>query len=371
MEQILTFKYRIKDSSTKTHLYPLAAAVNFVWNYINNLSYRSIKEYSRFLSAFSIDKYLADGAAAELNLHATTLQEVSKTYAKCRKQFKKNKLQWRSRKRSLGWIPVKASGLKQLSADTWEYKGIKLRVWKDRSLPDGAKIKTAAIVQDASDRWYLCITFSYQAPEQHQFPDKECGIDLGSVDQVCVADIAGNITTYSRPSFTAKYAAKLAAAQRANKAKQVKNISAKIANSRKDWNHKITTQIAAAYGVIKVGDLQAAKLMDCEQHSAAHNKNFADAAIHQIKSFLEYKAGMLGGNCEIVSEAGTTFTCSKCDAETGPRGSEGLKIREWTCSECGTLHDRNGNSATLILRMGHHTPQAAPKAAEGNPFQIS
>ena len=41
----------------------------------------------------------------------------------------------------------------------------------------------------------------------------------------------------------------------------------------------------------------------------------------------------------------STQTCSHCFALTGPRGRKGLRISAWTCSKCGTQHNRNENSA--------------------------
>jgi transposase len=56
----------------------------------------------------------------------------------------------------------------------------------------------------------------------------------------------------------------------------------------------------------------------------------------------------------LVDEAFTTQTCFDCGSICGPRGKQGLEIREWTCSSCGVLHDRDINAARNILRMGRH-----------------
>jgi transposase len=83
---------------------------------------------------------------------------------------------------------------------------------------------------------------------------------------------------------------------------------------------------------------------------------FYDAFWGSTKLFLEYKAKKLGGRFKLVPEAYTTQDCSSCKTRCGPRGLEGLKVREWQCTACGALHDRDVNSAKNILRLGHQTP---------------
>ena len=56
MQKTKTLKVRVKDKHAK-QLSAMARSVNFVWNYINELSTRSIKERSKFLSDFDIQKY--------------------------------------------------------------------------------------------------------------------------------------------------------------------------------------------------------------------------------------------------------------------------------------------------------------------------
>ncbi|MGB8423734.1 zinc ribbon domain-containing protein, partial [Paraburkholderia sp.] len=53
-----------------------------------------------------------------------------------------------------------------------------------------------------------------------------------------------------------------------------------------------------------------------------------------------------------VDEAYSTATCSCCKRRTGPKGLEGLRIRERACLECGAYHHRDINSAENILAAG-------------------
>ncbi len=83
-----TLKLRVRDKHRNV-LNQQARQVNFVWNYINELSSRSIRERGVFLSAYDIQKY-TNGAAKELGLHSHTVQRIGKEYATRRKQFKKS-----------------------------------------------------------------------------------------------------------------------------------------------------------------------------------------------------------------------------------------------------------------------------------------
>lgn len=103
-----TLKVRVKDKHAAL-LRGMARSVKFVWNYLNELSARSIRERGVFLSAYDMQKY-TNGCARELGLHSHTVQEIGKEYVTRRKQFKKSRLNWRKSggaRRSLGWIPFK------------------------------------------------------------------------------------------------------------------------------------------------------------------------------------------------------------------------------------------------------------------------
>ena len=88
----------------------LAFKVNFVWNYCNEVSYKAITSYSRWLSEYDLIN-MAVNTSKDLNLHAKTIQLVCQEYTKKRYQYKRLKLKWRTQK-SLGWIPVNRLCLK-------------------------------------------------------------------------------------------------------------------------------------------------------------------------------------------------------------------------------------------------------------------
>jgi putative transposase len=84
-------------------------------------------------------------------------------------------------------------------------------------------------------------------------------------------------------------------------------------------------------------------------------KSTLDAGWSMLKTMLEYKSHQAGIVFEEVNESYTTQTCSCCGviSASSPKGRAGLGIREWTCGDCGSVHDRDINAARNILARGH------------------
>ena len=341
---MLTYRYRIKDQTSRTHLLKMASAIHYVWNYCNEVSILAWRRDKTFLSAYDLHKLTA-GTSKDLRLSADTIQQVCTEYVTRRRQCKKIKLKWRSRKRSLGWIPFKAAYIR-LEDDTVTYCGHRFRLWLSR--PVEGVIKTGSFSQDARGRWY--VNFQCEVPEATEpVGHAEIGIDLGLQHQIACSDGP----KYSRANLTRQHEAALTMAQRARKKKRVKAIQAKIANTRADWTHKATTAIARRAKLLVIGDVSSSNLT-----KTAFAKSTYDAAWFSVRHQLSYKAKRLASVCESGSEKFSSVTCSDCGARTGPRGLRALGVREWACSCCSAVHDRDVNAAKNILafRTGRGTP---------------
>jgi putative transposase len=341
---MLTYHYRIKDQTSRTHLLTMASAINYVWNYCNEVSLLAYRRDKTFLSAYALHKLTA-GTSKGLRLSADTIQQVCTEYVIRRRQCKQIKLKWRSKKRSLGWIPFKAAYIK-LMGDTVMYCGHRFRLWLSR--PVEGVLKTGSFTQDARGRWY--VNFQCEVPDAAApVGQAEIGIDLGLTTQIACSD--GVI--YSRENLTRTHEAALAIAQRAGKKKRVKAIQAKIANCRKDWTHKATTAITRRAKLIVIGDVSSTQLI-----KTPFAKSTYDAAWHSIRQQLTYKAIRLAGVCVSGRETFSSVTCSVCLARTGPSGLSALGVRAWVCPSCGTAHERDVNAARNIfrLRTGRGTP---------------
>lgn len=137
-----TLKLRIKDKNIK-ELNSISSSVNYVWNYVNALSYEHLNRTGKFFSAYDLSIYTKN-SGKYLGLHSQTLQAINETHAKSRKQFKKAKLNWRTnhpagKRKSLGWIPFKKSAIKLLNTRQTGKKGLKSTI--QLSLAKGQKLK--------------------------------------------------------------------------------------------------------------------------------------------------------------------------------------------------------------------------------------
>ena len=87
-------------------------------------------------------------------------------------------------------------------------------------------------------------------------------------------------------------------------------------------------------------------------------KSINDAATTMFKTMLKYKASAQQHRIYVeVSENFSTQICSSCGVipTSSPKGLKDLGVREWVCSDCGAVHDRDVNAAMNILRFGRES----------------
>lgn len=124
----------------------------------------------------------------------------------------------------------------------------------------------------------------------------------------------------------------------------------RLANKRKDFLHKLSTNLVKTYDIIVIEDLKSKNMM--KNHKLA--KAIGNASWYEFRTMLEYKCKWYGKQLIIVSSHYTSQECSNCHHNSGEKT---LDIREWTCDNCGVHHDRDINAAKNILTKGLKTLQ--------------
>ena len=239
------------------------------------------------------------------------------------------------------------------------------------------KIKRYTIEQDSTNRWY--ITFQVETVvNEFEKTNKTIGLDLGLTDMVIgsdgfksgrflVPELENEIKSKQRVYSKRKHYAKVKIAMDKNmkvinprtlldfmnveKARVTKaKLQKRLANKRKDFLHKLSTNLVKTYDIIVIEDLKSKNMM--KNHKLA--KVIGNASWYEFRIMLEYKCQWYGKQLIIVTPHYTSQECSNCHHNSGKKT---LDIREWTCDNCGVHHDRDINAAKNILTKGLNTIQ--------------
>ena len=228
--------------------------------------------------------------------------------------------------------------------------GLGMVRYHKQELTEG-KIKCARVIKRASG-WYLCLFIDAQPAAIPRTADNWIGIDPGYRHLITLSTGA----KVGHPKELQRNIKRIGQAQRGINKKLVARLHERIANQRKDRNHKLSRRLVSENMVICFSKDNLRGLS-----RAGFGKSVAAAAHGQLRSMLSYKSRRGGTEYIEVSGNGSTRTCSHCGASTGPQGRAGLSVRHWECKACGTHHDRDVNSAinTLIAAVGTTVERAA------------
>src|SRR5256712_2553306 len=222
-----------------------------------------------------------------------------------------------------------------------------------RPLPKGCRPTTVTVTKDRAGRYFVSILLE---EEITRLPvcNTQVGLDLSLKSMVVLStgEQVGN------PQFFRKDEKTLAKAQRrlAKKKKGSKNRAkarlkvarhhAKIADRRRDYQHKLSTRIVHENQVICVESLSVKNML--QNHCLA--KSISDVGWGEFVRQLEYKAQWYGRTLVKIDKwYPSSKRCSHC-GHVLPTLS--LDVRFWKCPQCQTFHDRDHNAAKNVLAAG-------------------
>ncbi len=246
-----------------------------------------------------------------------------------------------------------------------------------------ARLVRASVSQHSDGRWYASLTVELPrevrtGPSARQRAGGTVGIDIGVREAVTLS----TGVRYTAPAFLNSALGDLAHAQRVLSRRQqgskrrerakrrVGRLHARVGFLRRDWSHKLSSNLIHNHARIGVEGFNLAALAEHgsadipKQLRKRRNRALADAGLGTLRWQLQSKAAWYG--CEVVvtdphQETGRTCSvCATVRAKPVPP-----HINEFYCQNCGHRTDRRLNTAqVLALTVSRRHETGAPSSEE-------
>ena len=227
--------------------------------------------------------------------------------------------------------------------------GIVNPIWS-RSLP--SEPSSVTVIKDCANRYFLSFVVEVQ-PIQSEAKNPSIGIDLG----IKTFAVMSNGEKTESPSYKKPYQKvrklqrKLARqpkdSQRRNITRiRIAKLHNRIADTRKDFLHKLSTKIVNENQVIILEDLNVSGMVKNRKLSRA----ISQQGWREFRTMSEAKSEKFGREFKVISRwEPTSQVCSDCGFRWGKID---LSIRSVLCLSCGTEQDRDENAARNIVQVG-------------------
>lgn len=240
-------------------------------------------------------------------------------------------------------------------------------------------------VSQSYGKWYVSIQTEYEVADRVHNAESIAGLDAGITKLATLSDG----TVYQPVNSFKTSQRKLAVLQRqlsrkekfsANWQKQkrkIQRLHSHIANIRRDYLHKVTSEISKNHAMIVIEDLKVTNMSKSakgtsEQHGrnvrakSGLNRSILDQGWYEMRRQLEYKQLWRGGQVLAIPPAYTSQRCACC----GHTAKENRQTQsKFVCQVCGYTANADINGARNILAAGHAVLACGGMVQSGRPLK--
>lgn len=381
MQQLIKARYQIRIKPNKEQynkILQFAGCSRFVYNHLlevnkerrsNNLKGLNTKEMEDEIKKLKAEySWLADCLATVLQQSRIDLQKAFSNFFKGLNGTHAKKYgypEFKSRHNKISFRLPYNNGKFEIIGRKLRLPKIGLVPIKSRHLPEYEKLTSVTIIVEPSGKVYASLAVEKFAQSKEKTGNLT-GIDLGLESFITLSDgqkipslhysKKNKVKIASMDRKLSKMRTKLKeaninyedASNYQKYKRKVAKYKAHIVNQRKDALHKLTTQLVTDYDYIVVEDLNVSGMTKNSRLAFA----IQDASWSTFVGMIEYKCAWYGKVFHKIGRFEPTSTvCSECGVKHKDIVNS-LAIRNWTCPDCGTVHDRDINAAKNILSIG-------------------
>lgn len=246
------------------------------------------------------------------------------------------------------------------------------------------EVKNVTVSQSCG-KWYVSIQTEFEVPEPVHKAASMVGLDAGVTKLATLSDGTVYQPVNSFKASQRKLAmlqrqlsrkVKLSASWQKQK-KKIQRLHSHIANIRRDYLHKVTSEISKNHAMIVIEDLKVSNMSKSAKGTAERhgrnvraksglNRSILDQGWYEMRRQLEYKQLWRGGQVLAILPAYTSQRCACC----GHTAKENRQTQsKFVCQVCGYTENADINGARNILAAGHAVLACGGMVQSGRPLK--
>lgn len=369
------YRFRMRPTPGQEHdLFRLAGARRWVWNWALARRTAYYQEHGKTIPAGQLSAeltalkqqpetaWLKDADSQALQQTLKDLDRAFKAFFERRARFPR----FKSRKRDAARFRI-PQRVKVAGGRVYVPKVGWVRIRQSQEVTEPTK--GATFRRTADGHWYVSITAEFTMPDvaiPPPDPERVVGVDLGLKEFAVLSD-GERVPApkfYRQGQRTLRKAQRVLSRRQAGSKRRAKakaklaRVHQRIANQRRDFLHKLTTNLVRDHDGLCIEDLSLKGLAKTKLA-----KSFSDAAMGEFRRQLEYKSAWDRRHLAVIDRFyPSSRLCRGCGAINATLT---LSDRQWVC-DCGMVHDRDLSAAInirdeglRILAAGHAERQNA------------